>query len=166
MTPNQFLSGIVDPTLKWMAASPGINIPATDAARVLVMAIAGQESLWRERRQLGGPARGFWQFERGGGLSGVVHHPATMLKFRVVCGAQDIPTDLDTMFEALAWHDQMACAFARLLLWTDAAPLPQYWDKAAGWQYYERLWKPGAPHPETWSDIHDQAMAACGLPPT
>lgn len=159
MTPDAFRARIVEPTLQYMAASPGIAIPVTDAARVLVMTIAGQESRWTHRRQIGGPARGYWQFERGGGVVGVLTHPATQLKARAICGTLDIPSDYDTVYEALAWNDTLACTFARLLLWSDPVALPIVGDKDGGWEYYLRTWRPGMPHPETWADLYDQSLA-------
>lgn len=165
MTPDAFYTRIVAPTLDYMAASPSINVPVSSTARVLLMAIAGQESRWAARRQIGGPARSYWQFEEGGGVAGLFGHPATKLKLGTVCASLDIPYDPDVVFEAMAWNDTLACAMARLLLWSDAAALPDYWDKGAGWQYYLRNWRPGMPHVESWSGVHDQAMAACGLPP-
>lgn len=158
MTPDSFYSRIVEPTLQFMATSPGIAIPASDSARVLVMAIAGQESRWSARRQVGGPARGYWQFERGGAVAGVLTHPATALKARVICGVEDIPSDYDTVYEAIAWHDRLACAMARLLLWTDPAALPAVGAVQEGWAYYQRLWRPGAPHPEVWAARYGTAM--------
>lgn len=182
MNPDSFYTRIVAPTLDYMAASPSINVPVSASARVLVMAIAGQEGRWKHRRQVGigqyNPqqvgARSCWQGEKTGGMILSVHHPETATKAAALLQSLDIsepnlnqwvmPTD-QTIYEAIAWQDTLACGLARLLLWTDPAPLPDYWDKAAGWQYYERLWRPGAPHPETWSALHDQAMAAVGLPP-
>ena len=38
------------------------------AADVLLLAIGLQESRFEHRQQIGGPARSFWQFERGGGV--------------------------------------------------------------------------------------------------
>lgn len=162
MTPETFYSRIVEPTLQYMAGSPSIAIPVTDSARVLVMAIAGQESRWKERRQIGGPAHSYWQFERGGGVAGLFGHPATKLKLGTVCAALDIEYDPDVVYEAMIWNDTLACAMARLLLYSDPAPLPAYWDKIAGWQYYERNWRPGAPHPETWSALFEQSLKAIG----
>jgi hypothetical protein len=159
MLPDLFFGRIVAPTLDWMAASPGVGIPASDSARVLVMAIAGQESRWAARRQIGGPARGYWQCERGGAVVGVLTHPAAALKARAVLGVEDVPSDYDTVYEALAWHDRLACAFARLLLWTDPRPLPALGDHDASWDYYLRNWRPGAPHPESWATVYDQARA-------
>lgn len=160
MTPDIFYARIVEPTLQWMAASPSIAIPVTDSARVELMAIAGQEARWKDRRQIGGPARGYWQNERYGGVAEVFQK--TPRQLGTVCASLDIPYDPDVVFEAMAWNDTLACAMARLLLWTDPAPLPAYWDKGDGWKYYARNWRPGAPHPETWSALHDQSMSAIG----
>jgi hypothetical protein len=160
MIPDIFFGRIVEPTLQWMAASPSLGIPASDSARVLVMAIAGQESRWAARRQLGGPARSYWQFEQGGGVAGLFR--VTPRELGIVCAACDVAFDAATVFEAMAWNDTLACAMARLLLWTDPAPLPQYWDKIAGWQYYQRNWRPGAPRPESWAGVYDQSLAAIG----
>ena len=44
----------------------------TPEARVMMLAIGLQESRFVHRRQIKGPARGFWQFEQGGGVIGVV----------------------------------------------------------------------------------------------
>ncbi len=35
--------------------------------------------------------------------------------------------------------------FARLLLWTDAKPLPAIGDEQGAWDYYLRNWRPGKP---------------------
>ncbi|WP_428659478.1 hypothetical protein [Reyranella sp.] len=160
MTPDIFFTRIVEPTLKDMAVSPAIAIPASDGARVLVMAIAGQESRWAARRQIGGPARSYWQFERGGGVAGLFRVAPRQLG--AVCAACDVTFDAATVFEAMAWHDMLACAMARLLLWSDPAPLPAAGDKDAGWQYYLRTWRPGLPHPESWAGVYDRAFAAIG----
>ena len=57
------------------------------AARVLVLAVALQESGFTARRQYGnGPARGYWQFEAGGGVIGVLAHHSTATHARIVCG--------------------------------------------------------------------------------
>ncbi|MCW5737025.1 MAG: hypothetical protein KIS73_23065 [Enhydrobacter sp.] len=160
MTPDDFYLRIVEPTLHWMAAAPGIAIPATDRARVLLMAIAGQESGWTARRQIGGPARSYWQFEKGGGVDDVFR--ATSRQLGIVCAAQDIPCDRTVVFEAMAWNDSLACAMARLLLWMEPAPLPAVGEKEAAWQYYLRNWRPGAPHRHSWDARYDQALAAIG----
>jgi hypothetical protein len=160
MSPDIFFTRVVEPTLQYMAASPGIAIAASDSARLLVMAIAGQESRWAARRQIGGPARSYWQFERGGGVAGLFR--VTPRQLGAVCADCDVTFDAATVFEATAWHDMLACAMARLLLWSDPAPLPAVGDKDAGWQCYLRNWRPGAPHPESWVRVYDQARTAIG----
>lgn len=158
MTPDIFFARIVEPALQYMATSSGIAIPATDNARVLVMTIAGQESRWKERRQIGGPARSFWQFELGGGVAEVLQK--TRRQLSIVCAAQEVTCDAITVFEAMAWNDPLACAMARLLLWQDPAPLPAVGDKEGAWNYYLRNWRPGAPHRESWDGLYDQSVAA------
>lgn len=158
MTPDIFFARIVEPTLQWMSASPSISIPVTDSARVLVMTIAGQESRWKERRQIGGPARSYWQFEKGGGVAGLFR--VTPRQLGTACASQDVLLDPDVVFEAMAWNDTLACAMARLLLWTDALPLPAIGDKEGAWRYYLRTWRPGMPHRQTWDGLYDQSLAA------
>lgn len=49
---------------------PGVAF--TPEAKVMLLAIGLQESRFEHRRQIKGPARGFWQFEAGGGTAGVL----------------------------------------------------------------------------------------------
>ena len=53
--------------------------------------------------------------------------------------------------DALADNDILACAFARLLLWTLPDALPGRDDAVVGWSQYRRTWRPGTPHPEPWA---------------
>lgn len=155
MDPDVFLRDVVDPALKKLGGWTGKT--SDDRARVLVMAIAGQESLWKYRRQVGGPARSYWQFERGGGVAGLLSMPST--KIDKVCDALDIPVNSADIFEAMAWNDTLACCMARLLLWTDPRPLPELGYQNEAWHYYLDLWRPGMPHPETWPARYSTAMA-------
>ena len=134
-----------------------MSIPLTDQARVLVMAIAGQESGWSARLQVGGPARGFWQFEKLGGVVEVMAKCPHQLSG--VCANLDILFDRDEIHLAMAWNDTLACSMARLLLWPDPAPLPALGEEEAAWQYYLRNWRPGAPHRGTWSTVYPQSLA-------
>lgn len=156
MKPNDFFARIVEPTLAMMQTT--MDIPLTDRARVLVMTIAGQESAWRARRQIGGPARSYWQFERYGGVAELF--ATTPLQLKEVCGMLDIPYDPDTVYEAMAWNDTLGCTMGRLLLWQDPARLPEVGDKQTAWRYYLRNWRPGAPHEQTWSVNYDTALQA------
>jgi hypothetical protein len=52
------------------------------------------------------------------------------------------------VWESLEHDDVLAAAFARLLLWTDRAPMPT--TDPEGWAAYIRTWRPGKPHPAMW----------------
>jgi hypothetical protein len=159
MKPDNFFRYVLDPALSFNA--PLIGVPASDRATVLLMAIAGQESAWEWRRQRGGPARSYWQFERWGGVAEVMQK--CTLKLQAVTQALDIQYQPDVIFEAMTWNDTLAAAMARLLLWQDAAPLPAIGAVDAAWAYYQRNWRPGAPHPKEWPQNYATALKACGV---
>lgn len=118
-------------------------------ARVNQAAIGQQESGYLVRRQYGnGPARGYWQFEEGGGVKGVMEHKSTSELARSVCHARGVPFVRRTVWEALETDDVLAAAFCRLLMWTDSGKLPT--SEADGWAMYARTWRPGRPHPDKW----------------
>jgi len=135
----------------------------TATARVMLAAIGLQESRFVHRYQVvsgsraKGPARGFWQFEQGG-VAGVMRHEASGHWMRAICAERGVPTLTVDVWRRLEVDDVLAAATARLLLWTDPAPLPT--DEQQAWQYYLRCWRPGKPHPQTWSDCWDKAVAA------
>ena len=115
----------------------------TPAARKMLRVIQLQEDPQQRRRQWPtGPARGLWQFERGGGVAGVLSHPTTAKLARDVCAARGVNPDSDSVWKTLEHDDALACAFARLLLWTDAKPMPT--RASEGWECYVRVWRPGA----------------------
>lgn len=126
----------------------------TGPAHVMLLAIGLQESRFAFRRQVGGPARGFWQFEHGGGVRGVLRHEATA---PLIGRAIDVlQYDADECFDAIEHNDVLACVFARLLLWTHPGPLPL--EPAAAWAYYLATWRPGKPRAETWDDCYQRAV--------
>lgn len=128
-------------------------------ARVLLLAIALQESGFKSRRQYGnGPARGYWQFEAGGGVIGVLSHHSTAQRARIVCGLRDVKPIVPDVHAALEFDDVLGAAFARLLLWTDRHPLPPLRAETAAWGYYLRTWRPGKPHVERWAANYAQAV--------
>lgn len=127
----------------------------TPEALQLQLAIGLQESKLKDRVQIvngggRGPARGLWQFEQGGGVAGVLKHPATATLAAEACKRHGVPATPAAVWAALETNDVLAATFARLLLWTDAKPLPAPNDTQGGWAYYERNWRPGKPHPATW----------------
>lgn len=141
-----------------------VGLPAimdTPQARVQLIAIALQESRLKHRDQIvkgkkpgvKGPALGLWQFEKGGGVRGVLRHPASRKHLPY---GQDEEQALWLLLEC---DDTLAAQLARLLLWTDPRPLPVRGDAASGWNYYIRNWRPGKPHPQTWGAFWREAEA-------
>lgn len=131
----------------------------TPAARVMLLAIGLQESRFLHRRQIGGPARGFWQFEKGGGVRGVLTHASTREHAQAVCKARGVLGTADAVYETLGKDDVLAAAFARLLLWSDPKALPPINAEAAAWAVYQRTWRPGKPHSHTWPELYSRAVA-------
>jgi len=147
--PAWFLAEVLDPGLAWLAGLGGP--PVTPAARRMLLAIAMQESGLRHRAQVPvDHAHGWWQFERGGGVTGVLRHPATAKLASACCAAAVVEPEPAAVWRALEGHDRLATAFARLLLWTDPHPLPA--TEAEGWDCYLRLWRPGKPRPAEWPE--------------
>lgn len=128
-------------------------------AEVMLLAIGWQESRFTHRRQVGGPAVGWWQFEKGGGVKGVLEHHASQEHAAAVCQALAYWPEPAAIYPALADNDVLACAFARLLLWTHPGPLPALDDVTGAWNYYLALWRPGKPHSETWLKAHAWAIS-------
>ncbi|MGH8123374.1 MAG: hypothetical protein ACREPT_11460, partial [Rudaea sp.] len=154
VTPSAANSSILTPTLALLP----IRLD-TPEARVMLLAIAMQESELIYRRQSGGPARGLWQFESEG-VQGVIQHPATKAIIAAFLSAISVIGTVTNIFNMLTTDDVLACAIARLLLWTDPLPLPAVNDVDGGWQCYLRNWRPGAPRPEDWPTNHAAALAA------
>lgn len=126
-------------------------------AVALLLAIGLQESGFAHRRQVGGPAKGFWQFEQGGGVAGVLSHPATASIIAPICDLLLVPSTSLACYTAIEYADVLAVCFARLLLWTDDRALPPATDAAKGWAIYLAQWRPGKPKPQTWADHFAQA---------
>lgn len=131
---------------------------ATQRATAMLLAIALQESKCIHRRQMGGgPARGFWQFEKDGGVAGVIAHHASRPAIGTVLETLRYPVYADECYRAIEHNDVLACAFARCLLWTLPAALPDRDEPDRAWSQYLDAWRPGTPHPETWAGYFDQA---------
>ena len=95
MTPAECLAGVLEPTFHDLL--PG-KFDSREA-RVLLLAIAGQESNLAYRKQVGGPAMGLFQFEQGGGVRGVLTHPASRTYVRMVCQYRAVaPTEAPLSF--------------------------------------------------------------------
>lgn len=164
MTPDVLYRDILNPGLDILAAIGG---PKRDAhADVLLLAISGQEANFEHRAQrskrkdgawFDGPARGLWQFERAGGVAGVLQHPASASLARAFCVARNVTPESRAVWERLVTDDILAAGFARLLLWTDPNPLPG--TQWSAWQTYLDCWRPGKPHQNRWPANYKAALA-------
>lgn len=142
--------------------------PAFDSpnARAMLLTIGLQESRFTHRAQVRGPARGFWQFERGGGVTAVLTHDSSKIPafealgrlFLTVPG-EKVADTITRVHSALELHDCAAAVFARLLLWTLPSALPGPGQASMAWAQYLDAWRPGKPHQETWSAFYDEAWA-------
>ena len=153
--PAKQVAVLVRSVLTIMEARDGIR--QSPEADMMMVAISGQEAAWKHRNQIVtgkpdhviGPATGLWQFERGGGVAGVLRHKASATIAMRWCRAESVDASPDAVWRALVVNDRLACVFARLLLLTDPRALPNDQDEA--WAYYIRNWRPGKPHPRTWA---------------
>lgn len=139
---------------------PGLrHLPArmdTPEARAMLLAIGLQESNWEHRAQVGGPARGFYQFERAG-VQGVMTHSWTWHEAEAAAVRLAYEPDSATVHAAIEHNDALATVFARLLLWTLPTALPRRGEVEEAWNQYLDAWRPGRPHPERWPDNFKQA---------
>ncbi len=142
----------------------------TPAARVLMTAIGLQESRFEHTDQLEangkntvlGPALGYYQFEKGGGVKGVMTHPSSQQYAKAACAELAVSWERDEVWRALRDSPALAGVFARLLLYTDPHPLPVVGDAEAAWAYYLRNWRPGKPHRGTWDSLYERACLMWG----
>lgn len=158
MNPARFLDAVVRPGLRFMADTLGNGRMESPEAELLLVAIALQESGARHRKQLSGPARGWWQFEQGGGFRGVREHARTAPLLRTLVEELGLPTDEPNQWLALPESELLQVCFARLLLWSDTGPLPVIGDKDAAWAMYLRNWRPGKPHRDRWDANYQAAF--------
>jgi hypothetical protein len=156
MNPEQFNRIILTPALSLLPERMA-SVPA----RAMLIAICLQESGLIHRQQIGGPARGFPQFEKAG-ILGVLTHHATADLARHVCSELAYQPNVDEVHAAIRDNDLLAACFARLLLWTVPAALPGPDQPDVGWDQYTRAWRPGRPRRELWDDNWERARQAVG----
>lgn len=136
-------------------------------AVLMLLAIGLQESRFTSRRQLvgnppkpTGPAKSFWQGEQGGGMvAGVRTHAATKGYAAALYKARGVEPTNRAIWDAIENDDVLAAGLARLLLYSDPKKLPALGDMKGAWDLYERVWRPGKPHPATWPALYKQALA-------
>ncbi|SDH49751.1 hypothetical protein [Pseudomonas panipatensis] len=152
----QVRRSVLEPALSLLPAKM-----SSPAAIAMILGIGLQESGFTYRRQMGnGPARGFWQMERGGGVHGVLTHSASTKLACSICAQRGVEPTEQAVWGAIEQDDILAAAFARLLLWTDVQALPVLGDTAGGWSLYSRVWRPGKPRPTEWPANYLKAMGA------
>lgn len=170
-TLQEIINDAIEPALRLL---PEKMSAPTSRERLLVQLLVNglQESRFKFRYQviqnkpgLKGPARGYWQFEKGtektrGGVTGVLLHAATREPAQALCRARGVPATAEAVWEAVENDDVLAAGFARLLLWTDPFPLPNLGEAQAAWELYLRTWRPGQPHRHTWDGLYSQALDA------
>lgn len=154
------LRPVIEAALTWLPARMTSN-----EARVMLYAIGLQESRLRVRAQIvagrpnaKGPARGLWQFEQLGGVRGVLTHPTTRGEARRTIDRFSLYPESRQVWLAIESNDELAAIFARLLLWTDPAPLPALGDRREAWEYYLRTWRPGKPKAATWDAYYNTSL--------
>lgn len=161
MTLAEIRRSAIEPALLLLPA-----IMTSPQAEVMLLAIGLQESRFIHRRQIGGPARSFWQAERGGGMvHGILRHALTRDIAVQVCDARGVRPVDEHVYSAIEHDDVLAAALARLLLWTDPGKLPALGECARAWDLYLRTWRPGKPHRKTWDALYAQALEAVQCSP-
>ncbi len=153
-------STAINPALKLLPSAMD-----SAAARILMLAIGLQESGLTVRRQRGnGPARSLWQFElgsqtRGGGVWGVYQHDSSRYWLKQLCDARSCVFAPTSIYSTIEADDVLAAGLARLLLFTDRAPLPAVGERGSSWTLYsKRTWVPGKPRPDDWPANYLRAM--------
>lgn len=127
----------------------------------VLRAIMLQESAAQHRRQhRDGPARGYWQFERLGGVVGVLTHELTKHWMVQACERLDVDPVPLSLWRAIEFNDVLALTAARLLLYTVPHPLPKQDQPEHGWAQYIWAWRPGKPHRDAWADNWAEAWCA------
>lgn len=155
---------MIDHVLTYVLPAAYSLLPAkmqSPEATALLIAIGLNESRFVHRRQIGGPARGFWQFELGGGVQGVLRHQASRPAILNAIRALEYRTDdAAALYVALEHQDTLAACFARCLLWTLPGALPGPNDAERAWNQYLDAWRPGEPHHEIWKGNYTMAWDA------
>ena len=134
-----------------LALAPALSLlPAqmdSPRARAMLCAIALQESGLQYRAQIGGPARGWLQFEPIG-IDGVLQHHSSADLAHGVCHTLGYRAEAGELIAAIEHNDVLAVCFARLLLWRLPDDLPT--TEAQAWAQYVSTWRPGKPHETRW----------------
>lgn len=153
MAPRLFLLHVIEPGLALLP-----SYMTSNQSRVQLLSIASQESSLRFRHQLGGgTAVGYWQFQQDG-VAGVLQALPSLAQS--VLDACDV--SVAEAYNAIQYHDPIACAFARLLLWSDPTPLPAIGNSSGAYSCYCKNWRPGRPDETRWHADYATACSTVG----
>lgn len=153
-TPQIVLAKVIVPALALLPAHMD-----TPQARVLELAIGGQESGYRMRKQDGGPAHGLWQNEQPVQQL-LLQNKASDAEVHALCQSRAVAPLASDMYWALLTDDVFAAGISRLILWCDEEPLPALGAQDDAWVAYLRIWEPGKPRPAAWAANYRAALAA------
>lgn len=128
-------------------------------ARIALLSIGQIESGFRHRKQIGGPAHGYYQFEEIG-VRGVLEHRTAGSHASQVLDRLDLDDGADEVYKCIQYNDVVATVIARLYLYTDPQALPDADDEGGMWDLYKRVWRPGKPRPDDWPDAFAWAHEA------
>ena len=141
MTPYRLLDFAIRPALSLLPSSMhGVRAEAN----LLSISLLESDGLEARRQYKGGPARGFWQFEKIA-VRHVLTFPTTRVHALRICHDLSIEPDADAIHPALEFQDVLAASFARLNLYTDRRPLAALDDPDEAWLQYVTIWRPGKP---------------------
>lgn len=157
MKPQVLVDYIIKPSLAHLAT---IKLKAdSPASRQFMLAVAAIESRCGEYfKQMGnGPALGIWQVE-----------PATSddIYEHYLSGEIDLRDCIDSMMVQV-WHPGVQqhivspmynCAIARMCVYRQADPMPDFGDKDGMWSLYKKYFNSslGASTYEKWCDCWDE----------
>lgn len=133
----------------------------TIEARAMLVAINLQENPQRLEQQTGGPARGDYQMERGGGVHGVLNHSAVKDLAAAACKSCGVSATEEAVYQAIGKDRVLAAALARLLLWADSNAMPALGDAEAAWTLYLSAWRPGAAKRD-YDNLHQKFITGYG----
>lgn len=147
------------------------GVPDTLEAACMSVAIKVQESGLTMIRDQGdpniiGPATGPWQFEKNGGVAEILEDGKIGPIAHELCRRVGVRPERDPVWRLFttAAGDDLSCAFARLLIFRDPAPLPARTpaNAKAAYDYYHRRWRPGADREHDWPASWQAGLATVG----
>ena len=93
-------------------------------------------------------------------MRGVMEHHTSVAPAKALCEALAVPFDRSAIYKGMEFNDVLAFGLGRLLLYTDPKALPEIGDAQAAWDLYQRVWRPGRPHRQTWDELYTVACKA------